>query len=33
MVVESATPLSEDLVQRIECLCGETIHGGLEKPA
>ena len=33
MVVESATPLSEDLVRRIECLCGETIHDGLETPA
>ena len=33
MAVESATPLSEDLVRRIECLCSETIHGGLDSPA
>ena len=28
MAVESATPLSEDLVQRIECLCSEPITVG-----
>jgi hypothetical protein len=28
MAVESATPLSDDLVQRIERLCSEPIHGG-----